>query len=216
MESPATPSAFDFSLDPFENFKAEFERFRKTQPPEPTAVILSTGSVNSQGQVETTARTVLLKSFDDGVFRFFTNYNSQKAKDIELNPKVCLLFYWPSLFQQVRVEGFAQKSSRKVSEDYFASRPRLSQIGAWASRQSQTIFGPQQLSQWVDEVERKYPVEGEKIPCPPHWGGFDVKPEVMEFWFGREGRLHDRYVYQKLKTSNSNHPVQWSRFMKSP
>jgi pyridoxamine 5'-phosphate oxidase len=138
------------------------------------------------------ARIVLLKSFDENGFVFFTNYNSRKANELEENARACLLFYWPAVWRQVRIEGAVERVSPSESDQYFQSRPLGSKIGAWASEQSSAIENREQLEKRFQEFSRKF---GDNVPRPPHWGGYRVKPEVIEFWQGQDNRLHDRLRY---------------------
>jgi pyridoxamine 5'-phosphate oxidase len=138
------------------------------------------------------ARIVLLKSFDEHGFVFFTNYNSRKANELEENARACLLFYWSAVWRQVRIEGAVERVSPEESAQYFHSRPLGSKIGAWASEQSSAIENREQLEKRFQEFSRKF---GDNVPRPPHWGGYRVKPEVIEFWQGQDNRLHDRLRY---------------------
>ena len=140
------------------------------------------------------ARIVLLKSFDEDGFVFFTNYNSRKANELEENARACLLFYWSAVWRQVRIEGAVERVSSEESDQYFHSRPLGSKIGAWASEQSAAIENREQLEKRFEEFGLKF---GDNVPRPPHWGGYRVKPEVVEFWQGQENRLHDRLRYSR-------------------
>ncbi len=143
------------------------------------------------------ARIVLLKSFDEHGFVFFTNYNSRKGNELEENARACLLFYWPQLWRQVRIEGTVERVSAEESDQYFHSRPLGSKIGAWASEQSRAVENRATLDQRFDEFSFKF---GEAVPRPPHWGGYRVKPNVIEFWQGQDNRLHDRLRYSLQET----------------
>ena len=140
------------------------------------------------------SRVVLLKQVDGRGFTFFTNYNSRKGKELDANAHVSLLFYWTQLDRQVRIEGSVVRVSVKESEEYFRTRPRGSQIGAHASTQSERIANRDVLEQRFAELETLY--AGKEIPRPPHWGGYCLKPQRMEFWQGRDNRLHDRILYE--------------------
>lgn len=138
------------------------------------------------------ARIVLLKSFDDQGFVFYTNYHSRKGSELAENPHACLLVYWSPLWRQVRIEGPIEKVSAEESEEYFHSRPLGSKIGAWASDQSRRVENRDVLEQRFEGFGRKF---GDNVPRPPHWGGYRVKPRVIEFWQGQENRMHDRLLY---------------------
>ncbi|MGY5846995.1 pyridoxamine 5'-phosphate oxidase [Salegentibacter sp. HM20] len=146
-------------------------------------------------------RIVLLKSFSPAGFSFYTNYESDKGKDLEVNPRLSLSFFWPPLERQVIIGGLAEKVSAAESEEYFQSRPRGSQLGAWASQQSRVIDSRESLSEQLKHFEDKF--EGQAVPRPPHWGGYLVKPVYFEFWQGRKNRLHDRILY-KLENDSWN------------
>ena len=138
------------------------------------------------------ARIVLMKSCDAQGFVFYTNYDSRKGQELAENPHACLLFYWSQLWRQVRIEGAIEKVSEAESEEYFHSRPLGSKLGAWASDQSQPVESREQLEKQFEEFNRKF---AGNVPRPPHWGGYRLRPDVIEFWQGRENRLHDRLRY---------------------
>lgn len=161
---------------------------------EPTAMTLSTVAETSRG-LQPTARVVLLKGFDDRGFTFFTNYFSAKGEEIAQNPNVCASLYWMPLFRQVRIDGIAEKLTAEESDDYFAIRPREAQVGAWASRQSADVANLAYLETAYEEAELRFP--DDPVPRPPHWGGYLIIPQRIEFWVGRKNRMHDRLVYTR-------------------
>ena len=176
--------------DPIKQFKIWFDEAIAANLPMPDAMSLAT--VTPDGRP--TARMVLLKQVDADGFVFFTNYQSSKAKQLEINPYAALVFYWTQLDRQVRVEGKATKTSAEESAAYFKSRPRESQIGAWASPQSEVIAAREVLEQRAHELAEQYC--DREIDCPAHWGGFRLAPDRIEFWKSRIGRLHDRILYE--------------------
>jgi pyridoxamine 5'-phosphate oxidase len=179
------------SEDPVAQFGLWMEEAIGSQVMEPTAMTLSTVSVDGQ----TTARVVLLKGYDANGFVFFTNYLSKKATDISEEPRVSLHFLWRELERQVGITGTAAKVDRRESEEYFATRPRASQIGAWASEQSKPVGSRKELEDRVVALDAEY--ADREIPCPPDWGGYLVEPVTLEFWQGRRSRLHDRLRYDR-------------------
>lgn len=195
---------FSFEKDPFENLLSLLSQAEVKKIPEHNAMTLSTVGLDGKPS----SRLVLFKGLIRNGLSFYTNYKGRKAGEILKNPAVALNFFWPTLQQQIRIEGRAEKTTREESEIYFRQRPRESQIGAWASLQSEILSGTEELSERYDEIEKQY--AGQEIPCPLHWGGFIVRPEVFEFWFGKRGRLHERYVYEKST------PTSWKRLMKFP
>lgn len=180
----------DLEKNPFHQFSRWFEEARQAQPEYVDAMTVST--CGSDGVVS--SRIALLKHFDEHGFVFFTNYNSRKGTQLSENPRISLCFFWPSVERSVRIEGVAVKTTTEESDAYFATRPRGSQLGAWASCQSRVIPGRGDLDQRFHELENTY--RDRTVPRPPHWGGYRVIPVEIEFWQGREDRLHDRFVYR--------------------
>lgn len=176
---------------PIDQFSIWFQQALHAEVRDANAMSLATADVNGKPSV----RTVLLKGFDENGFRFFTNYQSRKGHELEVNKQAALCFYWPNLERQVRIEGTVQKLSRADSEAYFQKRPRESQLGAWASDQSRRVESRKELDQRFQEMRKKF--EGIEIPAPDYWGGFSLEPTAVEFWQGRKSRMHDRLLYKQ-------------------
>jgi pyridoxamine 5'-phosphate oxidase len=181
----------ELNADPYYQFESWYQQTLSTDIPEPTAMCLAT--VDDKGQPW--QRMVLLKLYDEKGFIFFTNYSSRKAQHISLNPHISLLFPWHALGRQVKITGTATKIPASESLKYFSTRPRGSQLGAWASPQSQVIKSRAMLDTALEQMKGKFH-HGE-IPLPDFWGGYRVSPDTFEFWQARESRLHDRFMYTK-------------------
>lgn len=179
----------DLNADPIVQFEYWFDEAMGANIPEPHAFMIST--VDAEGKPS--SRIVLLRNADQNGFVFFTNYKSRKGHNIEVNPNVCATFFWHDLQRQVRIEGTIEKISAAESDEYFATRPRESQIGAWASNQSEVLESREALEERTAQLTAQY--EGQTVPRPPHWGGYRIKPTAIEFWQGRASRLHDRFLY---------------------
>ncbi|WP_437661481.1 pyridoxamine 5'-phosphate oxidase [Sorangium sp. So ce1182] len=177
--------------DPFVLARELLEQRQTTEPTDATAMTLATADASGRPS----ARMVLLKGIDDRGFVFFTNYGSRKAVELEANPFAALCIHWAKAAEQIRVEGRVERVTEAESDAYFATRPRGSQIGAWASRQSAPLPSRERLVERVREIEARF--EGRPVPRPEFWGGYRVVPERIELWRGQESRLHDRVVYHR-------------------
>lgn len=191
--------------DPFEAFEAWLKVAHEQNIPDPNAMTVATAG---KGGV-VTSRTVLLKGLVDRKLQFFTNYRSQKARDLAENPYAAITIHWKELERQICVRGIVQKTSRETSENYFKVRPYGSQIGAWVSEeQSGTIPDRETIARREAELLERFP-EGSEVPCPDFWGGYELTPDYLEFWQGRQGRLHDRLCYRR-------HAAAWQLDRLSP
>ncbi|RCL75783.1 MAG: pyridoxamine 5'-phosphate oxidase [Flavobacteriales bacterium] len=193
----------DFESNPILAFQKWFDEACEKNESEPNAFCLST--IDETGK-SPSSRIVYLKDLRNDELVFYTNYNSDKGQQIHKNPNACILFFWPGLQRQVRIQGVLSKIPDIESDVYFNSRPRSSQIGAWASQQSMILSGPKELEDRVKEIESKYP---DRVPRPEFWGGYALRPNYFEFWQGRPSRLHDRVCFD-IKNGN------WTSFRKNP
>lgn len=184
-------SEADLAADPIEMFERWYVEAREAGVREPNAMVVATTDPDGAPS----ARFVLLKAIDDGGFVFYTNTASRKGRALSADPRIALLFPWHDLERQVRVEGVAQPLARAEVRAYFAVRPRGSQLGAWASHQSQPVAGRQQLEEAYAEAQQRF--ADADVPVPEEWGGYRVVPGSVEFWQGRVGRMHDRLVYRR-------------------
>jgi pyridoxamine 5'-phosphate oxidase len=181
----------DLARDPFRQFERWFQEAEAAKIAEPNAFVLATAARDGRPS----SRVVLLKGLDGRGFVFYTNHESRKGRELEANPRASLTFPWFAMERQVTVEGAVTKVAREEAEAYFHSRPRASQLGAWASQQSSIVTGRAALDEALKAVDKKY--AGKEVPLPPFWGGYRVAPETVEFWQGRRNRLHDRLRYRR-------------------
>jgi pyridoxamine 5'-phosphate oxidase len=182
--------------DPIERFREVYALAKKIDRsvlPDPTAMAL--GTVDEGGSPG--VRIVLLKAYDERGFVFYTNYEGRKGRELLARPRAALCFFWPTIDVQVRIEGSVAEVADEEADAYFATRHRMSQIGAWASRQSEPLENPDALDARVSRYEREF--EGKAVPRPPHWSGFRVQPERIEFWKGKPNRLHERHLYTRAE-----------------
>jgi pyridoxamine 5'-phosphate oxidase len=192
----------NLSDSPFDIFSSWFDNAIASGELESNACVVSTVSLDLQPS----SRIVYLKELQDEAFIFYTNYASQKGKEIQNNPKASMLFFWPKSERQVRIEGLVSKLPESVSDAYFDSRPLQSKLGAWSSHQSDELHDQKELVERMAFYENKF---GENVPRPPHWGGYALTPTLIEFWQGKSSRLHDRIVFELLEGN-------WKIYRKNP
>lgn len=194
---------FDSTVDPFEHLDRLVGEAERAGIKDANAMALATVDSNSKPSV----RIVLYKGLIRGGLSFYTNYEGRKGRELEAGSLASVCFFWASQERQVRVEGSVARLTRAESEAYFRTRPRLSQLSAWASRQSDVLSGVDELQARIDEMDDRF--SGQDVPCPPNWGGYHLIPSSFEFWFGHLGRLHHRYCYERVGGG-------WRTFMRYP
>lgn len=192
---PLTKESVD--ANPIRQFQKWHDAVRASGVSEQDVISMTLATATNDGRPST--RIVLLKSVDDSGFVFYTNYQSRKGRELAENPQASLLFYWPQVWRQVRIDGPVEKVSATESEQYFQSRPLGSKLGAWASNQSEVVDSRETLEARFAEIEKRF---GADVPRPPHWGGYRLKPNAIEFWQGRDNRLHDRLRYRLQEDGN--------------
>jgi pyridoxamine 5'-phosphate oxidase len=197
MTVQAALTKSNVATSPIGQFDRWFKELNRHDVSAQDAISVTLATADKKGRPS--ARIVLLKGFDEQGFVFYTNYNSRKGRELKENSSACLLFYWPAVARQVRIEGTVEKVSAEESDRYFALRPLGSKIGAWASDQSEVMESRTVLENRFEEFGEKF---GDNIPRPPHWGGYRVKPATIEFWQGRDNRLHDRLRYRLQDDGN--------------
>ena len=190
MTELSTLTKDSVDANPIRQFQAWFEEVRASGVSEQDSISMTLATASKDARPS--ARVVLLKSFDDRGFVFYTNYQSRKGRELRENPRASLLFYWSQVWRQVRIEGEVERVSAAESESYFQSRPLGSKLGAWASNQSEVVENRETLEAGFTEKQKRF---GAEVPRPEHWGGYRVKPDTIEFWQGRDNRLHDRLRY---------------------
>lgn len=197
--------------DPIRTFEAWFKEAAAAGIMQPEAMTLATCTADGRPS----ARLVLMKGIRNGAFQFFTNFESRKSAELSTNPRASLVFFWEKLEREIRIEGDVSRITRQENEEYFKTRPRISQIGAWASRQSKELRGREDLLSRYREMEELF--QGKDVPCPENWGGYAVMPHTIEFWQGRPGRLHDRGLFRRQDLgAASSTSGKWTKVRLSP